>query len=171
VGESVDQLYSSKKHIDITSIDDYIIRPSKKQDQKRICEIAKTSFRLSYFYRCGFAKRSEIDRYHKVWVKNVSENKNFLIFVAEKRGIVDGFVAMNMNNTKNSTRMFLMAVDDKCRGKGIGTYFTKKCLKWSVDRKKKTFLRTQSDNEKALSIYRKMGFKVISSEKIFCKKI
>lgn len=170
-GESLNLVHRYSSPFAVPRVEGYKIRPYRKSDCIRICNIAKDAFRLSYLYKCGFAGREKVDLYHKIWLKNQTGNKNYIIFVTERRGQIAGFVTINLNNTKNSARMSLMAVDKRHRGKGLGAFMIRSMLKEAVRRKKDTHFRTQSDNKIALSIYWDLGCRQLSKEKIYSKKI
>jgi ribosomal protein S18 acetylase RimI-like enzyme len=171
-GDYVNLVHHWRTRFKIDPIEEgYMIRPYKGNDLKQVCEIAGKSFRLSYFYNSGFAPRKNIDLYHEIWVRNQTKNRNYLIFVTEKHGEIAGFVTMNLKNTKTSARMSLMAVHNKHRGKGLGTFLIKKMLLEACRRKKDTHFKTQEDNRYALPIYTKIGCRLKSREKMFFKKI
>ena len=114
---------------------------------------------------------SIINRYHEIWLKNKTRNKDYLIFVVEKDGEVAGFVTINLKNSKDSARMSLMAVDKKHRGMGLGEFLIKSMQLEGCRRKKDTHYRTQADNRFAVPIYKKMGCEVLNYERMFFKKI
>jgi ribosomal protein S18 acetylase RimI-like enzyme len=170
-GEYVNLVFRRSTPLSAHPVDGYKIRPFEKKDLDQICEIAKNSFQLSYFYRSGFAKKEKIGLYHKVWLKNQTFNKNYLVFVTEKNGRIAGFVTINLKNYRKSARMSLMAVHKRHRGKGLGDFMIRSMLLEACRRKKDTHFRTQSDNRFAVPIYKKIGCRVVNYEKIFFKKI
>jgi ribosomal protein S18 acetylase RimI-like enzyme len=170
-GKYVNLVFRRSTPLNARAVEGYKIRPFKKKDLKQVCDIAKDSFQLSYLYRSGFAKKGQIGLYHKVWLKNQTVNKNYLVFVTEKENKIAGFVTINLKDTKNSARMSLMAVHKRHRGKGLGGFMIKSMLLEACRRKKDTHFRTQSDNRFAVSIYKKIGCYVLTYEKMFFRKI
>ena len=171
-GKYVNLVFRHSTPLKVDPVEMYSLRPFKKKDLKKICAIASDAFQLSYLYQSRFVAKSRINRYHEVWLKNQTVNKDYLVFVAEKEGgEIAGFVTINLRNTKDSARMSLMAVDKKHRGKGLGEFMIKSMQLEACRRKKDTHYRTQDYNRFAVPIYKKMGCEVLNYEKMFFKKI
>jgi len=170
-GGYVNLVFRRQTPLSVRAPEGYAIRPFEKKDLRQICEIAKDAFPLSYLYRSGFAKKEKIDLYHKVWLKNQTVNKDYLVYVTEREGIISGFVTINLKDAKDSARMSLMAVHKGHRGKRLGDFMIRSMLLEACHRKKDTHFRTQSDNRFAVSIYKKIGCEVLNYEKMFFKKI
>lgn len=170
-GEYVNLVYRWSRPLDINPVEGYIVRRYRRSDEKKICEISAKAFTLSYLYRSRFQKKSKIDLYHSVWLKNQIKNRNYLIFVAETNSSVAGFVTMNLKDSKSSARMSLMAVHEKHLGRGLGDLLIRSMLKEACRRKRDTHFRTQGNNRFAVPIYTKIGCKLLSLEKMFFKKI
>jgi len=147
------------------------VRPAKKTDMKALKEIAKDAFRLSYQYRCGFAKKEAIDRYHSQWIENLSKGRNSKVFVCEKDKSIVGFNGVSFDKKKARARIVLIAVKKGCRGLGIGKDLTDDFIEWCGLRFKRVDVRTQSNNKRAISLYQSRGFKIIDSDKTFFKKM
>lgn len=170
-GESVDLKLSYPAKIVKNSAQARNISVLRPPDIAKVEAIASDAFRLSYFYRCGLAKIKDVDRYHRRWVKNLSKDKNVLIYVAKKNSIITGFLIVKLSRPEHRGRIVLIAVHKKHRQEGLGSALMHECI-WRLSSKVgDLFVKTQKDNYKALTLYRKLGFKPVSSEKIFCKKI
>lgn len=143
----------------------------KTGDRQAVKNIAKDAFRLSYLYKCGFAKRNVIDSYHIQWAENLSKDKNSIVFVAEVYCKIAGFIAMTIDRLKKRGRIVLIAVNKEYRGLNIGKSLVQKCIEWGVSNIQSIEVKTQKNNKKALSLYEKMGFKVVSSDKVFYKRM
>ena len=146
------------------------VRFIKRGEIRRVQQIVFDAFRLSYLYACGFGKKSEVDRYHKVWVKNISQQKNARIFVAMRAGKIAGFLALTVHNQEYA-RIVLVAVHKRYRGRGVGSELLQGCLVWARAYVKKVYVRTQGNNKKAWALYKKFGFRTIQRQKIFCRKM
>lgn len=146
------------------------VRLIKGGEIKQVQAIAKDAFRLSYLYACGFGKKSDVDRYHKVWVKNISQQKNSRIFVAVRTKKIVGFLALTVHNQAYA-RIVLVAVHKKHRGRGIGSELLESCLAQVKAYVKKVYVRTQGNNKKAWALYKKFGFRTLQLKKVFCKKM
>ena len=54
-----------------------------------------------------------------------------------------------------------LAVDEKCRGRGVGTFILEKSLQLAKDKKcKRVILDVDRENKGALRLYKKVGFKI-----------
>lgn len=148
----------------------HYIRPAKRADILAIREIARDAFRLSYLYKAGFARRSEVNRYHMAWAENLIKDKEVEVLVAERKGRVLGFITLGINMRKREARINLIAVDKKFRGLGIGSQLVEKCIESARGRLKAIFVKTQKQNQ-AVSLYKKIGFVIYSYDKIFCKRL
>jgi len=169
-GSTVDHILKNASSSEKTRSSEVKIKMFKPEDTKAVKNIANDAFRLSYLYRCGFGTTQDIDRYHVVWIKNIMKDRNSKIFVAKKDGRVVGFSAVKVDPAAKSGRIILIAVHKKYRGMGIGDMLTQRCIEWGRKNLKKMFVKSQASNKKALSLYKKSGFKVISRDKVFCKK-
>ena len=168
-GESIELVCTHPRLVDEGPLAGCTIRFFKRQDQKSVSQIAKDAFRRSYLYKCGFAARSQVDRYHSKWIENLSKKRGCRIFVAELGGKVIGFIALNTNLAKKKARIILIAIHKKYRGRGYGGLLIKACLGWAATRNKSIYVKTQKNNLRSLTLYRKMGFKEIKRDKIFFK--
>jgi len=147
------------------------VRLFKAGDREEVRNIAKDAFRLSYLYKCGFAKRNIIDSYHMQWAENLTKDKNAVVFVVDVCSKVAGFIAMSVDELKRIGVIVLVAVKNEYRGLNIGKSLVQECIEWGISNVKSIEVKTQKSNKKALSLYEKMGFKVVSTDKIFYKRM
>lgn len=172
-GESVDLIFEYPGKKEIKTMPACGVRLYKSTDTGSIRDIAKDAFRLSYLYKCGFSKRSDIDRYHSVWAENLSKENNTVVFVAEERDKIIGFAGLSTieDNGERYGRIRLIAVHKKFRGRGIGRGLIQKCIGWAGPGIGLIRVRTQTDNKNALLAYKNAGFKEERWDAVFCKKI
>lgn len=170
-GESVDLRLSYPHRVIKKGVPGHNISVLRPQDIAKVEAIASDAFRLSYFYRCGLAKIKDVDRYHRTWVKNLSKDKDVLIFVAKKKNIITGFLIVKLNRSGHYGRIILIAVHKKHRREGLGSALMHKCIERLSGKVNYLFVKTQKDNHKALTLYGRMGFRPAASEKIFCKRM
>ena len=170
-GENVGLVFKYPGHLNAIVNTGYKIRFLKPADRRKACVIASDAFRLSYLYRCGFSKRAEVDRYHYVWAQNLSKDKHSQVFVAKRGGRVAGFIALTLNRRKEYARIVLVAVQKRFRGLGIGKGLVRESIRWYSGKVKTIYVKTQSNNHKALHLYSSMGFRPFEHEKIYCKKL
>lgn len=170
-GESVDMRLAVASKPKRSTPDRYNVRPARKDDMRAVCDIAKDAFRLSYLYKCGFGKRDAVDRYHAVWVKNLMNDKNTKVFVTEKNKRIAGFLGLWSDKANMCARITLIAVNKRCRGRGIGRVLVSESVEYARGKLKTVFVKTQANNKRAVSLYKKLGFKPVLHDKIFCKKL
>jgi len=65
----------------------------------------------------------------------------------------------------------LVAVKKEYRGLNIGESLVQECIEWGISNAKSIEVKTQKNNKKALSLYEKMGFKAVSTDKVFYKRM
>lgn len=171
-GESVDLILRRPRAMRAEVQGVWRILPFQVKHKNGVRAIAKDAFRLSYLYRCGFAKTEIVDRYHSFWAENLSKNRNSRMFVAQKGGRVIGFAGMNVAMREKRGRIILIAVDKRFRGYGIGSALIRKCItRAGEERLGSIYVKTQKNNIRALAVYKKMGFKEVACDQVFCKKI
>ncbi len=148
----------------------YIIRHFRIEDINEVKVICRDAFRLSYLYKCGFAEQSVVDSYHMKWAENLSADDNTIFLVADISGEVVGFIAMYIDRDRGVGRIVLIAVSENYRGFGIGKDLLLNCALRKSGLVKNIEVKTQKDNERALSLYKSAGFKIVGSDKVFFKK-
>jgi ribosomal protein S18 acetylase RimI-like enzyme len=170
-GKSVDLKFSYDDRKKGAFFSEYDIHLLRSSDLGKIKDIASDAFRKSYFYRCGFAKRNAVDRYHARWVENLSKGKNTFIFTAKKDKEVAGFLILKLDKGERSARIILIAAHKKSRGRGVGRALMNRCIEWGEGRIKEIFVKTQQNNSAAVMLYKKIDFKPVGYDTIFCKNI
>jgi len=85
-------------------------------------------------------------------------------FIAEQDGVIVGSIAI-LGHSDNEAQLRWFLVEPKLRGLGLGQTLFKKSMAYCKMRGYgKVWLLTTSDQEKAISIYEKEGFKLIREE-------
>lgn len=169
-GEGVNLILRCKQRSGKISSKAKEVRLCKRKELKDACRIARVAFRLSYIYRCGFGKISDVDRYHSLWVKNLWRDKSSRVFVAKEGKKVQGFLAMSLDAREKTARIVLIAVDRKSRGRSVGQALVEKSVQWAESRAHTVLVRTQKDNKAAVVLYKKAGFKTHYYDLTFCRK-
>lgn len=103
-------------------------------------------------------KRSDFKAYFK--------NLNF--FDAVKFVFLDiGDTLLGADLDEDDYYLSDLAVDGKCRGKGIGTFILERSLELARERGcKRVVLDVYLDNESALRLYKRVGFKIFNKKSI-----
>ena len=102
----------------------------------------------------------------KEYFENLIRNEE--IYVAKLEDEIVGYIIFNIKEKENPSMRYrkqlnidAICVDEKCRGKGIGTKLLERIkeiakLKGCTD----LYLTVNRENEKAIKVYEKFGFKI-----------
>jgi len=97
-------------------------------------------------------------------IKHFFSQKNASIFITKEKNKIIGYITLRKH--KNLGEIDFLAVIKKHQGKGVGQKLFRYVLdKASKLRIKKLLLEVRKDNNKAISIYEKHGFKKIETKK------
>lgn len=145
----------------------------RKAGLKDVSEIVKLGEKLWSYHDKKFKEAKMFNKRKKSagkvfsgFVKKYIKGRNGLVLVAEDNGKI---IAYNLNYIKNNIPIFLIEkigyisglyVDEKYRGKSISSEFSKKAFIWFKSKKIKDIeIAAYPQNKRAVSIYRKWGFK------------
>lgn len=98
----------------------------------------------------------------------MGQKYHYYTIVAEVEGRVVGACTINTALGRDPLVWFLgpIAVDKTCRGRGIGTLLVTEALKYvRLHKGKSIVLSVASDNEAAISLYTKCGFRETNADK------
>lgn len=123
-------------------------------------------------WRCQFAARIDAEAFPVGWNMTRSEIMHALrattdsgiAFVARgRRRIGYALVGASLDHAY----LQRIAVRPNAQGLGFGALLTESCLRWAAERgAAKMFVNTESDNQPALSLYRRFGFE-LCGERLF----
>lgn len=102
----------------------------------------------------------------KEYFENIYENKNNVLFIAkDDNNMAIGYAYCKIITNDNGPQIYHIAlldglyIDEKYRNQGIATELIEECKKWAIEIGAKIFeLNVLSENEKAINLYRKIGF-------------
>jgi RimJ/RimL family protein N-acetyltransferase len=98
----------------------------------------------------------------KKWIENLNNNPNSLLLIAEMSKNIIGFLFFTHNSKKkiSHTGEFGVNVHPNFQGIGIGQMLIETLLKWSIQNEQieKVFLQVFATNDKAIKLYKKLGF-------------
>ena len=101
----------------------------------------------------------------KEYFENIYENKNNVLFIAKDNNMAIGYAYCKIITNDNGPHIYHIAlldglyIDEKYRNQGIATKLIEECKKWAIEVGAKVFeLNVLSENEKAINLYRKIGF-------------
>ena len=137
------------------------IRPYVKTDLEEIKKIARGAFKSAHWYSTNVSMK-KIDDFYVKWAENSCKGRAVIVLVAEQKGKVLGFNAVNLSNDKKSAQIDLIAVAPEARGKGIGKFLVAESLDWAKSNKLEEMkVKTEVINYPAINIYLGQGFKLV----------
>lgn len=140
-----------------------VIRTAKLEDASSILQIQKRVVAEGMFLTTSTAEFDKTVEQHRSWIEKVLDNDKETLLVAEtSKGIVGWIVFLSSNRIRLShTGAFGMMVDKDFRNKGIGKLLIEDLLRWAESNPfiEKVSLGVFSTNERAIALYKKMGFK------------
>ncbi len=96
------------------------------------------------------------------WIQNLNDNPSSLLLIAENNNNIIGllFFVPNTKIKNSHSGEFGVNVHPTFQGIGIGQALTEKLLKWGRQNKQieKLFLQVFATNDKAINLYKKLGF-------------
>ena len=129
-----------------SEVSECVVRNATLKDLERIIEIEKKSFEYPYPAT--------------VFVSELFLHPE-LFLVVECGGLVKGYIT-GFTTANNCCHVASIAVDPDSRGRGLGkklmTFFEERCLKHGI---KCVELEVSVRNARALSVYKKLGYKTI----------
>ncbi|MCK8061480.1 MULTISPECIES: GNAT family N-acetyltransferase [unclassified Fusibacter] len=143
---------------------DYIIRSVKVDDAQNILnyvqQVATESDNLTF----GEGEFNMTLEEEEKFIEGLISSDNEVMFIAEKDDQIIGQIHYSggkRNRTKHYGE-FGITVKNECWGKGVGKSLIQEMIKWAEASRycEKINLKVRDDNYKAITLYRKMGFKV-----------
>lgn len=136
-------------------------RLARAEDQSTVEEIARRSFIYSRFHLDPGIPKHLADEIKTQWVGNYfrGQRGNYMV-VGERAGQVTGF--LQLINAPGALVIDLIAVEENHRGQG----FAEAMIRYAVSacgNPKALRASTQSANTVSLSLYAKLGFRIVST--------
>lgn len=137
-------------------------RLARAEDQAAVEEIAGRSFIYSRFHLDPSISKPLADEIKTQWVGNYfrGQRGDYMV-VAERNGHVAGFLQL-LNAPGNVQVIDLIAVDKDHRGKGLAEEMIQYAVA-ACGTPKTLRVGTQSANIVSLSLYEKLGFRIVST--------
>ncbi|WMJ76204.1 MULTISPECIES: GNAT family N-acetyltransferase [unclassified Sedimentibacter] len=139
-----------------------VIRKTDKSDAKALVEYMNYIGSESDFLSFGAGQFGMSAEQEEEYIETVLKKNNALSIIAEVNGKVVGNLTFNAGNRQRTehTGEFGISVSKAYWGYGIGEEFIKYMINWSKGSGiiRKINLRTRSDNERAIKLYKKLGF-------------
>jgi len=150
--------FKSKSGADVT------IRSAYKQDAPMILDLSKSVIEEEvYQLTSGSEFKMTIDAEEK-WIESHQLNPNHIILVAETRSKIVGILDFS-NGRRNRiahTGEFGMSVEKLSRNQGIGSLLLSALFEWASSNSliEKIGLSVHSNNDRAIALYKKIGFEI-----------
>ncbi|MBP2027176.1 RimJ/RimL family protein N-acetyltransferase [Acetoanaerobium pronyense] len=139
------------------------IRRAEVRDAKNLLDYINKAGGESDFLTFGAGEFGRDVKGEEEFIKNISAQDNALFIVAERNGEIIGNAGITGGPRPRirHTGEFGLSILKDYWGAGIGTAIVKVIIDWSRDSDifRKINLRVRSDNEGAIHIYKKLGFK------------
>ena len=139
-----------------------IIRTGELEDAEAVLDVQNSVISEGEYFIALSEEFNKTPEQQRDWIRRLLENERETIFVAEINGEVIGWIGFQSENRKRMSHKgsFGMMIRKNYRGKGIGKELIKALLEWAEANPfiEKVSLGVFSTNQRAISLYKKMGF-------------
>jgi RimJ/RimL family protein N-acetyltransferase len=141
-----------------------IVRSAVKQDAAAILDLSKGVIGEEiYQLTSGSEFKMTIESEEK-WIESHLANPNHIILVAEMNSKIVGLLDFSNGHRQriSHTGEFGMSVEKTFRDQGIGSLLLKVLIEWAAKSEtiEKIGLSVHNNNERAIALYKKMGFEI-----------
>lgn len=141
-----------------------IVRSAQIDDARGIYELAKSVIGEEIYQLTSASEFSMTIEAEEKWIQSHWDNPNHLLLVAEVNGRVVGLLDFSNGRRHRiaHTGEFGMSVDKSVRDQGLGSLLLQSLIEWAVANPtiEKISLHVHGNNERAIALYKKMGFEV-----------
>ncbi len=141
-----------------------IIRSPIKQDATEVLQLAKSVIAEEIYQLTTAAEFNMTIEAEEKWIEAHKTNPNHIILIAEMDSKIVGMLdfANGRRQRIAHTGEFGMSVELSARNQGIGSLLLQSLIEWTVENKtiEKIGLNVHSNNERAIALYKKMGFEI-----------
>ena len=163
MAEIQSQKFKSKSGADV------FIRSATKEDAQEILELSKNVIGEEIYQLTSGAEFKMTIEAEEKWIESHFSNPNHIILVAEMNSKIVGLLDFSNGHRQRiaHTGEFGMSVEKSARDLGIGSLLLQVLISWAVQNKtiEKIGLNVHSNNERAIALYKKMGFEVEGTRK------
>jgi RimJ/RimL family protein N-acetyltransferase len=141
-----------------------VIRSATKQDAPAIMDLSRCVIEEEiYQLTSGKEFKMTIDAEEK-WIKSHLSNPNHIILVAKMNLKIVGLLDFSNGHRHRiaHTGEFGMSVEKSVRDQGIGSILLQVLINWAAQNStiEKLGLNVHNNNERAIALYKKMGFEI-----------
>ncbi|WP_347940530.1 GNAT family N-acetyltransferase [Peribacillus simplex] len=146
----------------MSEVKNYIIRTGELEDAEAVLDVQNSDISEGEYFIAVSEEFNKTPEQQRDWIRRLLENERETIIVAEINGEVIGWIGFQSENRKRMSHKgsFGMMIRKNYRGKGIGKELIKALLEWAEANPfiEKVSLGVFSTNQRAISLYKKMGF-------------
>lgn len=146
------------------SYKEVVIRSATKLDASAILELSQAVISEEIFQLTSASEFQMTVNGEENWIESHLTNPDHIILVAELDSKIVGILDFSNGHRKriSHTGEFGMSIEKSVRGQGIGTLLLKVLIEWATQSQKieKIGLSVHANNNRAIALYRKMGFEV-----------
>ncbi|MFF2855731.1 GNAT family N-acetyltransferase [Peribacillus sp. NPDC058002] len=146
----------------MSEMKNHIIRNGELADAEAVLDVQNSVISEGEYFIAVSEEFNKTPEQQRDWIRTLLENERETIIVAEKNGEVIGWIVFQSENRKRMSHKgsFGMMIRKNYRGKGIGKELLKALLEWAEANPfiEKVSLGVFSTNQRAISLYKKMGF-------------
>ncbi len=141
-----------------------IIRSATKLDASAILDLSKGVIGEEIYHLTSGVEFTMTFEAQEKWIESHLANPNHILLVAEVNSQIVGMLDFSNGRRQRiaHTGEFGMSVERSSRDQGIGSLLLKVLLEWAAQNKtiEKIGLNVHSNNERAIALYKKMGFEI-----------
>jgi dTDP-4-amino-4,6-dideoxy-D-galactose acyltransferase len=136
------------------------VRPVTEADLESLKAIARSAHQDTRFFKDLNFDRAKCTMLYEKWIERDLELGQVLGFFPDNRAVAGGYVTL-ANESREVTRIGLIAVAESLRGRGCGRMLLDAAMLAAAELgAKKIRVVTQGTNVAALKLYEKAGFRV-----------
>jgi RimJ/RimL family protein N-acetyltransferase len=140
------------------------IRSAREADASNILSLEKSVIDEEIFQLTSSVEFQMTVEDEEKWIRSHFENPNHLLLVATLNSEVIGMLDFSSGRRQriSHTGEFGMSVAKDFRGQRVGSFLLSSLLHWAESNKQleKINLSVHSNNERAIALYKKMGFEI-----------
>ncbi|MET1180776.1 GNAT family N-acetyltransferase [Peribacillus simplex] len=146
----------------MSEMKNYIIRTGELADAEAVLDVQNSVISEGEYFIAVSEEFNKTPEQQRDWIRTLLKNERDTIIVAEINGEVIGWIVFQSENRKRMSHKgsFGMMIRKNYRGKGMGKELLKALLEWAEANPfiEKVSLGVFSTNQRAISLYKKMGF-------------
>lgn len=141
-----------------------IVRSATKQDAAAILELSSGVIGEEIYQLTSSSEFKMTIEAEEKWIDSHLQKPGHIILVAEMNSKIVGMLDFSNGHRQRvaHTGEFGMSVDKTLRDQGLGSLLLKVLIEWAATNEtiEKIGLSVHSNNERAIALYKKMGFEV-----------